>query len=118
MDPDPVRETILETIEACLDAQLRAVRRLRGEASSADSSPGAATAAAKNKKGMSQLDMAFDILKEAGRPLHISQLLECIQARFGQQVDRESLVSALTKRVVRADRFVRTQKNTFGLRQA
>jgi DNA-directed RNA polymerase delta subunit len=93
------------------------VRKLRG-ASSTDSSPGASAAAAKNVKGMSQLDMAFDILKETGRPLHISQLLERIHARFGQQVDRESLVSALTKRVVRADRFVRTEKNTFGLRQA
>ena len=30
MDPDPIRETILETVEACLDAQLRAVRKLRG----------------------------------------------------------------------------------------
>ena len=117
MDPDPIRETILETVEACLDAQLRAVRKLRG-ASSRDSSPGVSPTAAKNIKGMSQLDMAFDILKETGRPLHISQLLERIHARFGQQVDRESLVSALTKRVVRADRFVRTQKNTFGLRQA
>jgi hypothetical protein len=117
MDPDPIRETILETVEACLDAQLRAVRKLRG-ASSTDSSPGAPPAGARNVKGMSQLDMAFDILKETGQPLHISQLLERIHARFGQQVDRESLVSALTKRVVRADRFVRTQKNTFGLRQA
>ena len=117
MDPDPIRETILETVEACLDAQLRAVRKLRG-ASSTDSSPGAAPAGAKNIKGMSQLDMAFDILKEAGQPLHIRHLLERIHARFGQQVDRESLVSALTKRVVRADRFVRTEKNTFGLRQA
>lgn len=117
MDPDPIRETILETVEACLDAQLRAVRKLRG-ASSTDSSPGAPPSGAKNIKGMSQLDMAFDILKEAGQPLHIRQLLERIHARFGQQVDRESLVSALTTRVVRADRFVRTEKNTFGLRQA
>jgi HB1, ASXL, restriction endonuclease HTH domain len=61
--------------------------------------------------------MAFDILKEAAHPLHISELLLRIRARFGDQVDRESLVSALTKRVARADRFVRTDKNTFGLRQ-
>jgi HB1/ASXL restriction endonuclease-like protein with HTH domain len=68
-------------------------------------------------KGRSQIDMAFDILKEAAHPLHISELLLRIRARFGNQVDRESLVSALTKRVARADRFVRTDKNTFGLRQ-
>jgi hypothetical protein len=114
MDPDPIRETILETVEACLDAQLRAVRKLRNT-SSTDSSPDAPLAGAKSKKGRSQLDMTFDILKESG-PLHISELLERIHARFGERIDRESLVSALTKRVLRADRFVRTQKNTFGLR--
>jgi HB1/ASXL restriction endonuclease-like protein with HTH domain len=116
MDQDPIRETILETVEACLDAQLRAVRELRN-ASAADFSPSAPPSGAKNTKGRSQLDMAFDILKEEGRPLHVSDLLERIHARFGLRIDRESLVSALTKRVLRADRFVRTQKNTFGLRQ-
>ena len=116
MDPDPIRETILETVEACLDAQLRAVRKLRST-SSTDSSPDAPPSGAKNTKGRSQLNMAFDILKEAGQPLHISELLGRIHTRFGERIDRESLVSALTKRVLRADRFVRTQKNTFGLRQ-
>jgi HB1, ASXL, restriction endonuclease HTH domain len=117
MDPDPIRDTILEVVEACLDAQLRAVRKLRST-SSTDSSPGVPRWGAKNIKGRSQLDMAFDILKEEGRPLHISELLERIETRFGQRANRESLVSALTKRVPQADRFVRTQKNTFGLRQA
>ena len=118
MDPDPIRETILETVEACLDAQLHAVRKLR-TTSRTDSSPVVPTSAGakKNLKGRSQVDMAFDILIEAGTPLHVSELLERIKARFGRQVDRESLVSALTKRVLRADRFVRTEKNTFGLGQ-
>ena len=31
-------------------------------------------------------------------------------------VDRESLVSSLTKKVMRGDRFVRTDKSTFALR--
>ena len=62
--------------------------------------------------------MAYDILTEAAQPLHNSELLARIKSRFGLQVDRESLVSALTKRVARSDRFVRTDKNTFALRQA
>jgi hypothetical protein len=52
---------------------LRAVRKLRST-SSTDSSPGVPRSGAKNIKGRSQLDMAFDILKEEGRPLHISEL--------------------------------------------
>jgi hypothetical protein len=43
-------------------------------------------------------------------------LLGRIHSAFGVSVDRESLVSSLTKKVARQDRFVRTAKNTFGLR--
>ena len=60
--------------------------------------------------------MAYVILKKARAPLHISELLARIQASFQVRVDRESLVSALTKKVARGDRFLRTAKNTFGLR--
>jgi hypothetical protein len=61
--------------------------------------------------------MAFDVLKKARTPLHISELLDRIHAGFGVRVDRESLVSSLTKKVARGDRFVRTAPNTFGLRR-
>ena len=37
------------------------------------------------------------------------------EQRFGFRIDRESLVSSLSKKVVRRDRFFRTDKNTFGL---
>jgi hypothetical protein len=57
--------------------------------------------------------MAFDILSEAKTPLHASVLLERIEKRFGARIDSESLVSALSKRVARKDRFARTAPNTF-----
>jgi DNA-directed RNA polymerase delta subunit len=60
--------------------------------------------------------MAYDVLKKARSPLHVSELLERIHASFGVSVDRESLVSSLTKKVARQDRFLRTGKNTFALR--
>jgi DNA-directed RNA polymerase delta subunit len=65
---------------------------------------------------MSQADMAYDILKKARAPLHIAEVLARIQATFHLTVDRESLVSSLTKKVARGDRFLRTGKNTFALR--
>jgi hypothetical protein len=105
---DETKDLILGVFEASLEAQLRAVRRLRqGE-------PGGA--APRPRKGLSQVDMAFDILKKARAPLHISDLLERIETQFGAAVDRESLVSSLTKKVARGDRFVRPEKNTFALR--
>jgi DNA-directed RNA polymerase delta subunit len=60
--------------------------------------------------------MAYDILKKARAPLHISHILARIHSQFGVQVDRESLVSSLSKKVAREDRFLRLEKNTFALR--
>jgi hypothetical protein len=61
--------------------------------------------------------MAFDILRKARSPLHVSLILERIQTQFGVAVDRESLVSSLTKKVARGDRFLRPEKNTFSLKE-
>jgi len=105
---ETIQETILDVLEASLDAQLRAVRRLRRD-------PVPPTRPA-SRKGLSQVDMAYDVLKKARGPLHISDLLARIKRTFGVAVDRESVVSSLTKKVARGDRFVRTEKNTFGLR--
>jgi hypothetical protein len=105
---DNLKDLFLSTFEASLEAQLRAVRRLRHpETSARETRP---------RKGLSQVDMAFDILKKARTPLHVSEILDRIQTQFGVTVDRESLVSSLSKKVARSDRFLRPQKNTFSLR--
>ncbi len=105
---DDLKQSILSIFEASLDAQLRAVRRLRlGKADGPKPS---------RRAGLSQVDMAYDVLKKARSPLHVSDLLARIQSSFSVTVDRESLVSSLTKKVARGDRFLRTDKNTFSLR--
>jgi len=107
MNDDP-KDIILSACEASLEAQLRAIRRLRqGPAEGAATRP---------KKGLSQVDMAFDILKKARGPLHVAEILRRLHAAFHVSVDRESLVSSLTKKVARGDRFLRTGKNIFALR--
>jgi DNA-directed RNA polymerase delta subunit len=65
---------------------------------------------------MSQVEMAYDILQRVGGPLHISDILDRIARLHGQRLDRESLVSALVKKVQRQDRFTRTGKNIFALK--
>ena len=105
---DETKDLLLGVFETTLEAQLRAVRRLRhGDPAPAVPHP---------RKGLSQVDMAFDILRKARSPLHISVILERIQIQFGVTVDRESLVSSLTKKVARGDRFLRPEKNTFSLK--
>jgi hypothetical protein len=105
---DDLKDSILSIFEASLEAQLRAVRRLR------EGEPDPQRAG--RRSGLSQSDMAYDILKKAQAPLHISELLARIGSTFHARVDRESLVSSLSKKVARGDRFIRTDKNTFGLR--
>lgn len=105
---DDLKDSLLSVFEASLEAQLRAVRRLR----QGDADP----TRPRRRKGLSQVDMAYDVLKKARSPLHVSELLARIHTSFGVAVDRESLVSSLTKKVARQDRFLRPGKNTFSLR--
>lgn len=105
---DNIREAVFSAIEASLDAQLRAVRRLRLDPDEAKSKRAV-------RESMSQVDMAEDILQRAGGPLHANDIIEQIKKIHGVDVDRESLVSALSKKVQRGDRFVRPGPNQFAL---
>ncbi len=109
MDEDKLKDIILHAIEVSLDAQLRAVRRLRSHKDPVTRKP--------KQPGMSQVDLAFDILQRAHSPLHISEIIARIEQTHRRKVDRESLVSALSKKVQRRDRFLRADKNVFGLLQ-
>lgn len=101
-----VKDSIYEAIEVSLEAQLRAIRRLRGNRKGVPVL----------KKGMSQVDLAYDILVKIGAPLHINEIIRNIETTHQIQVDRESLVSAITKKVARGDRFARVGKNTFAVK--
>src|SRR5438132_8697582 len=107
---DSSRDDLLEVLEAVSRAQLRVIRRLRL------SPRGKSKTGAKAEAGrVSGMDMVMDILQREGRPLHITDILAAVEKRFGVQLDRESVVSAMSKRVARQDRFMRTAPNTFAL---
>lgn len=102
-----IKSAIYEAIEISLEAQLRAIRRLRQPEKEIT----------KDEKSMTHIDMAFDILKRASKPLHISEILSKIEIIHQTKVDKESLVSAITKKIKRGDRFIKTDKNTFTFRK-
>lgn len=104
-----IRSLFIQTQIRCLEAQLRAVRSLG--AGSVDDPP---PRRGRPPSGRSQVDIVFDILHSAGSPLHIDQILK-LAARKHKALDRESIVSALTKYVNRHQRFVRTAPNTFAV---
>jgi hypothetical protein len=93
--------------ESLLSAQLRVVRQLRN--------PKSKNGKPKPGKGMSNISMAIDILQKAKQPLHIVEIITQIKAKHGLTLDRESLVSALVKKVHRNQDLVRTAPNTFQL---
>lgn len=104
-----VRDDLIDVLEAVSKAQLKALRRLRSER------PSQSSLQAESPKSMSHTDMVHSILTAAGRPMHISEILPLLTKRYGVSLDRESIVSALAKRVARKDRFVRTAPNTFSV---
>ena len=108
MTADPIERAVLNAFEVALEAQLKAIRRLKSSGTEQRKH---------EKKSMSQVDMVHDILRKTGKPLHISEILDRIEKTFGQRLDRESVVSTLVKKVHRQDRFVRTDKNEFALKQ-
>ena len=95
--------------EELLKAQLGVVRGyLRSE------EPGGRERKASQRK--SQMGMITDILSSAGTPLHVSEIIRQAREQYGVDLDRESVVSALTKKVKKGVAFVRTGPNTFGLK--
>lgn len=107
---DAVKDAVLAAIEEAMAAQLKAVRRLRRREKHSES-----LADAPKTARMSQTKMAEAILIDDG-PLHVQELIAKIRERFGIDVDRESIVSALSKKIVRDERFQRVGKNTFDVR--
>lgn len=112
MDEKDKREilvAVLGAVAAGLEGQLRAVRRiLQAEGTGSDKTP--------RRSRTSNVDIVEDILKRAGTPLHISEILARARKNLGLTLDRESVVSALTKKVAKGDRFERTDKNVFALK--
>ena len=98
------RDQLLDVLKTTAHAQLRALRpaaRRRGRPL--------------GQKGKSNIAIVEDLLKAAHGPLHIQDILTQAQQRFRRKLSRESLVSALTKKVLDGQTFVRTAPNTFDL---
>jgi hypothetical protein len=55
------------------------------------------------------------ILSQADQPLPIEEIITRARKQYGRQLRRESLVSALTKKVLDQNTFRRTAPNTFDL---
>ena len=69
-----------------------------------------------HQKRTSKIDIAEDVLNAAGKPLHVSEIIEDALQEYNIQLDRDSIVSAILKKVKAGKTFVRTAPNTFALK--
>ena len=67
-------------------------------------------------KRTSNLTIVEDILQNSGQPLHISKIIQIAQKDYGANLDRDSIVSALIKKINAGKLFVRVAPNTFALK--
>jgi hypothetical protein len=104
-DSEPVsREELLDILEATAGAQLRALRALRHKPRQKA-----------KRTGRANIDVVCDVLAAAPGPLHIDDIIQKANQSYGVKLSRESLVSAITKKVLDQNTFCRTAPNTFDL---
>ena len=68
-------------------------------------------------KRTSKVDIVKNVLKLAGRPLHISKIIEIAKKDFEIELERDSITSVLTKKIKAGKSFIRTAPNTFALKE-
>ena len=105
-----IRESFLLAMEESLIAQIRAVRRLRVE--------GPSQGRQKERGSTSQVKVVEEILRRAGKELHIAEIIKRAEKSHHITLDRDSIVSALAKRIQKGDRFVRKAPNVFALKDS
>ena len=100
--------SLLNVFETLARAQLNAIRQLRKDA-------GLYKVEEPKRKSMSQIQAVYNILYSSRKPMHVNDIIAAAKQKFDMDIDKESLVSALAKRVKRQDRFTKTGPNTFAL---
>jgi predicted transcriptional regulator len=91
--------------EILLKSQLKVVREILRE--------GETPPRKTRRKGRSQISIIYDILLDARQPLHITDIIARAKQNFDVELDRESIVSSLTKKVKSGTMFKRIKPNTF-----
>jgi len=96
-------ERFLEYQKELVEAQLKIIKKYQLSISS--------------QKRTSKLDLVAQILHDAGCPLHVSEIIRIAAQKYHAEMDRDSIVSALLKKIQANQRFSKTAPNTFSLRK-
>ena len=61
-------------------------------------------------------EIVENVLNGVGRPLHVSDILRMAEEQYQVQLNRDSIVSAILKKINAGQTFIRTAPNTFALK--
>jgi phage regulator Rha-like protein len=67
------------------------------------------------KKRTANIDIVKNVLDSAKRPLHVSEIIQMAEKDYQVRLNRDSIVSALLKKIKAGQTFIRTAPNTFAL---
>ena len=93
--------------ESLLKSQLKIIRELLRQEQEPVFKP--------RKKGRSQMSIVYNILLISKKPLHITEIITRAREDFDVVLQRESIVSALSKKVKSGRMFKRIAPNTFSI---
>ena len=99
-------DKLLELQKDLLQSQLKTIYRYQQQGPTGK----------KKIRRTSKLDIVADILASSDQPLHISEIIRIAQQDYQTEMERDSIVSALVKKVKAGRRFVRVAPNTFALK--
>lgn len=72
-------------------------------------------AALKDVFPMGSVAKAVDVLREAGKPLYVMDIIKAIEERTGEKVKKDTLVGNLSRYIKTKKLFYRAGPNVFGL---
>ena len=91
--------------ESLLKAQLKIIRQFLKEGEQPKFKP--------RGKGRSQMSIIDALPLAAQNPLHVTEIIERAKLDFNVDLERDSIVSALSKKVKSGRMFKRVEANTF-----
>lgn len=93
----------LKTKQKLLEAQLKTINELLQQFS-----PGTA-------KRKTQIETVFDILNDVDGSLHIKEIISLAKEKYNVDLDRETIVSSIAKKIAKGILFKRVAPNTYDL---
>ena len=66
----------------------------------------------KPNKRTSKIEITRNVLNGAGKPLHVTEIVQLAKQVYDVQLDRDSIVSAILKKVKAGKTFIRTAPRT------